>query len=153
MSRINRRKSPYYQLQTYLSKRDHTVAEIRKKLQAKQFSAQEIQEAITWAQDKGYLNDEAVTQRYIEQTIAHRMVGSRWLALKLQQKGVAPALIQHLLEKLYPSSLEQEQARQAAVTWQKRHPQYTQDRQRLGRFLQSRGFGMSVIQTTLETLG
>lgn len=142
---MKKRDNPIYQVQAILSRRDHSVSEVRRKLKTKRFSPEQIDEAITWAQAQQLLNDESFAQKYIESVMRSKAVGRRWLQYKLHEKGVSASIIEQTLAQSYSPELEQAKAGEATQSWQRQHPGKAGDRDKLMRFLLSRGFGSEVI--------
>lgn len=135
-----KRSDPLYQAQAILSRRDHSAAEIRQKLARKGFSPGEINQAVGWLTDNNLLDDAKFARTYTESMLRVKPVGPRWLKAKLRQKGIASAIIAETLAEAFALIQEEELARQAAA----RHA--PGDKNRLYRFLLSRGFSNEVIE-------
>lgn len=142
---MKKRDNPIYQVQAILSRRDHSVSEVRRKLKAKWFSPEQIDEAITWAQEQQLLDDESFAQKYIESVMRSKAVGRRWLQHKLREKGVSAGVVEQTLAQSYPPELEQAKVGEATQSWRRQHPGKAGDRDKLMRFLLSRGFGQGAI--------
>ncbi len=69
-----------------LSKRDYFVDEIRDKLYRKGYSQEEIEEAIKYLIEEGYLNDEELKERYKERFL-EKGKSSYYIRKKLFSKG------------------------------------------------------------------
>lgn len=139
-------KDPHYQAQAILSRRNHSEAEVRLKLKRKGFTSRQVDDTVAWLHQIKLLNDRLFAQNFIENTLRFKAVGPRWLRAKLKQKGVASALIDQVLHEQFPAGREEELVKQAAAIWQRSHQRYRHDRDRLARFLLSRGFSPSVAE-------
>lgn len=150
MSTAGKRTDPYYQAQAILSIRDHAEAELRTKLARKGFAAREIDGVVDWLKEKELINDARFAVAFVANTLRFKKVGPRWLAAKLQQKGVAAEAIAAALREGYGTGEEQRLVKEAAATWRAGHPRIANDQQRLWRFLASRGFSPESIAAALH---
>lgn len=149
-----KRTDPYYVAQDILSRRDNSVHEMQTKLKSKGFSSEQITKVIEWLANKKLLNDELFAQRYITSTIRGKAVGPRWLSYKLKQRGISEQIIEETLTELVTPDVEKELVQRAAASWRRlsrhrhsQHPKHTDDKQRLQRFLTSRGFSSEAIDS------
>ncbi|MCH8748258.1 regulatory protein RecX [Patescibacteria group bacterium] len=146
---LSKRQDPIYQAQEILSRRDHSEREVRIKLAKKGFSADQVDEAITWLYQRKLLDDAKFAQLYVTNTLRFKAVGPRWLINQLQQKGIAVEQIEPAIFEALDDAAELKLAHQAARQWQKTHQKYQHDRTRLARHLYSRGFSPECVDTTL----
>lgn len=124
-----------------LALRDHTVRELRIKLQRRNFPAQEINEAIEILLEKGYLDDEKMKMRSIEKMVMEKRHGVRGITGKLKQMGLAISSEQ--VREHYTVDNEWEIASQLL---QKRFQTIDSDNfPRIARFLSNRGFSSVVL--------
>ncbi len=137
--------NPYYVAQDILSRRDHSEAELRKKMQRKGFSVSEINTVIIRLKAKQLINDAEFAHRYVQYTLANKAVGPKWLSSKLRAKQVSSVHINAALAAVFSENGELKYARAAAAAWKRSHSQHSDDRQRLVRFLAARGFSSDVI--------
>ena len=81
-----------------LERRDHTQAELQKKLQDKDFSQESVEVAIDRLKEYGFIND----RRFVEQYLRYHCLGKskRVLSMKLLQKGIRPELFDSVYEEL-----------------------------------------------------
>jgi regulatory protein len=78
----------YQRALNLLARRDHSVAELRRKLLAKGFPAARVEEALETLVRQGYLDDRRFAERWAASALASgRFVGSR-LLLELLRRGV-----------------------------------------------------------------
>lgn len=149
----NRRSDPYYQAQDILSRRDHAEGEVRRKLAGKGFADNVIEEVVAWLYQKNLLNDEVFARRYAESILLQKPVGPRWVKLKLKQRGVSEQIIATTVTDVFAGDWQQgELIKQAVETWLRQHKKFGQDKERLWRFLASRGFDPERISSYLESL-
>lgn len=97
-----------------LERRDHTQAELQKKLHDKEFSKESIAVAIERLKEYGFIND----RRFTEQYLRYHYLGKskRVLSMKLLQKGIRTELFESVYEELkaeLEDEPEQEALRQA----------------------------------------
>ncbi len=124
-----------------LALRDHTVRELRIKLQRRNFPAQEINEAIEILLEKGYLDDEKMKMRSIEKMVMEKRHGVRGITGKLKQMGLEISSEQ--VREHYTVDNEWEIASQLL---QKRFQTIDSDNfPRIARFLSNRGFSSVVL--------
>jgi regulatory protein len=125
-----------------LARREHSRAELARKLEAAGFSSGDIESLLDEFEQKDWLSD----RRFAESWVAdHRAKsGAVKLAYELRQRGVRESLIDSLLSEHQGSEL----ARARAV-WQKKFGALPKDAAEKGkqlRFLQGRGFSADVIR-------
>jgi len=83
-----------------LSRRDHSEAELRRKLAPKGFSAEEMDTAMGRLRDAGYLNDKRFARSFAESSIRNgRGYGFR-LRLELSRRGIQEEIIEETLASL-----------------------------------------------------
>lgn len=147
-----KRDNPYYQAEAILSRRDHSVKELKQKLKRKGFSAEQINTVTAWLIQRKLLNDEQMARRYVEWTLQSKAVGPRWLQFKLRERGINGSIIEKIVSEVAGKYPEEETAERAMDTWRRVHPQKANDRERLMRFLASRGFSQECISNCLLLL-
>lgn len=159
-----KRQDVFYQAQAVLSRRDHSAAEVKAKLARKGFTTDEIAKTVDFLQEKKLLDDARFAQAYVESILRAKPVGPRYLSAKLKQKEIGESIIQKTLLQVFSPPYEggvpaegggrgREAilAEQAAAQWKRIHPKHAQDKQRLFRFLSSRGFTHDAISAILES--
>lgn len=83
-----------------LSRRDHSEAELRRKLSAKGFAAEILDEVTNRLKDAGYLNDRRFAHSFAESSIRNgRGYGFR-LRLELSRRGIPAEIIEDTLAAL-----------------------------------------------------
>jgi regulatory protein len=129
-----------------LARREHSRAELARKLGQSGFDACDIQLLLDEFEEKKWLSDRRFAENYVAD---HRTrAGAIKLAFDLRQRGVADNIIEAVLSDNRDSELERAQA-----VWQKKFgsaPADITERARQMRFLQSRGFGTEVIRRVIH---
>lgn len=130
----------------YLARREHSRAELVTKLVRAGFDEADVAPLLDEFQRQNWLSD----QRYAESYIAdHRAkAGNIKLVYALRQRGVA----EDIIEAAMNDRSEDELAR-ARTIWHKKYPAPPADlaeTARHTRFLQSRGFSLTVIRQVLK---
>jgi regulatory protein len=129
-----------------LARREHSRAELVRKLGQAGFDACDIQLLLDEFEEKKWLSDRRFAESYVAD---HRTrAGAVKLAFDLRQRGVADNIIEAVLSDNRDSELER-----AQVVWQKKFgsaPADMTEKARQMRFLQSRGFGAEVIRRVIH---
>lgn len=133
-----------------ISRRPRSVAEIERYLRNKDFDDHVIEQAITRLQEVGLLDDDAFARYWVEQRDTFKPRSHLALRQELQQKGVNRAAIEAAV-----SDVDQTAAAQRAAEKQARRYQHLSEdefRNKLGGFLQRRGFNYEVIRQVTEEI-
>ncbi|NJO04150.1 MAG: regulatory protein RecX [Chloroflexaceae bacterium] len=139
----------------YLQSRPRSTAEVRLKLQQKQFAAPVIDAAIARLTELELLNDEAFARFWVENRQTHRPRGVALVRTELLRKGIDRTIIDHTMadEDLHGDDSERALALARGVL---RKYQDAPDRaafqRRLGGYLQRRGFLFATIRPILDEL-
>jgi regulatory protein len=134
-----------------LSGREHSRAELERKLRPHAQEPAELQQALDELQSKGFID----AQRVVDSVVHRRAprLGASRIRHELQQKGLEPALVQEALTRLQATELER-----ARAVWHKKFgaartaapeaqaPPGPGERARQMRFLAARGFGGDTIR-------
>ncbi|MFC1721473.1 regulatory protein RecX [Patescibacteria group bacterium] len=137
--------------------RSHSIAEMQQKMARKKFSHESIKEVIAGLRNQGYLNDHRFTQELIRSLIRRKPVGRFYLMAKLKDHGIPEEIARVGLANEFPLEKEKELAKQAAERKMEEFEvklsriSYNQ-RAKLSRFLNSRGFSSEIIGDTLDIL-
>ena len=131
-----------------LGYRPRSERELSERLARKGFQSAVVEETLARMRELGYLDDDAFARFWTETRQALRPRSRRLLASELRGRGVA----QEAAEQATAAISDEEAAYQAAA---KRLPAlrglaYARFRERLGRFLSSRGFSYDVAQHTIQ---
>lgn len=127
-----------------LSRRDHTVSELKGKLKKRRpYSVAAEERVVQRLKELNYLNDKAYVERAI-QTLPFKKMGPKKLAYKLAQKGLSQALVKNALEsadidenQLAQASLSKIQSKLKTLSPEKRY-------EKVYRYLMGRGFSHGV---------
>ncbi|RUO26128.1 hypothetical protein CWE09_05235 [Aliidiomarina minuta] len=79
-----------------LGRREHSAAELKRKLRQKGFAAEPIDEVLELLAERGWQSDQRFTESYIRQRIENGY-GPLKIRFDLQQKGIASSMIEELL--------------------------------------------------------
>lgn len=134
-----------------LSYRPRSQAEVRERLLQAEFDEAVTEAALNKLQTLGYLDDRQFARFWIEERNRFKPAGERALRYELRQKGVDDALIAELLAEL----LDEDQAAYEAALPRVRRMRGASQRefkQKIGAFLQRRGFNYDVANRALQTL-
>jgi regulatory protein len=137
----------------YLARFARTSKQVADYLKRKEFTPDQIQDALSYLKDHRYLNDDSFAESFIREKISHKD-GPYKIKQMLFQKGIAPETSDRLIAELYPVELQQENA--ALLMHQKlRSPKSNlgaTEREKLFRFVASRGFNRYVIIQAFKSL-
>jgi regulatory protein len=128
-----------------LARREHSRAELMRKLEAAGFVREEIGTLLDDLESRNWLSDQRFAESYVADHRAR--AGSIKLAYDLRQRGVSDAIIESVLGENRDSELER-----AREVWRKKFgvvPTDAVDKARQIRFMLSRGFAQEIIQKTL----
>jgi regulatory protein len=129
-----------------LANREHSRAELERKLAEHEQEPGQLQRVLDELQAKGFIDE-----RRVVASVLHRRaprLGAMRIRQELQAKGLQPALVAEAVSQL--KSTEVQRAREV---WERRFGELAQDskeRARQARFLAARGFGGDVIRRVLN---
>ncbi len=132
-----------------LSAREHSRAELERKLARFEQTPGELAQALDELQGKGFICE----QRVVESVLHRRAgrLGAARLRQELQDKGLDRSLIEQALGGLQDSELAR-----AGEVWRRKFaqaPQNPAERARQMRFLLTRGFSAEVVRRVLAAAG
>jgi regulatory protein len=128
-----------------LARREHSRAELARKLEQAGFEAGDIQPLLDAFEEKSWLSDRRFAESYVADHRAR--AGSVKLAYDLRQRGIDDLIIETVLKDNQDSELER-----AREIWRKKFgtpPANIQEKARQMRFMQSRGFSQDTIRSVL----
>lgn len=143
---VEKAKDSAYRL---VSLRPRSITEIQQNLSGKGYDPEVIEQVVTHLCHLDLLDDAAFAQYWVEQRDTFKPRSHMALRQELQQKGIDRALIDNVLaesdEKLAAQKAAEKKARQLA--------QLPEDafKNKLGQFLQRRGFSYDLIREITET--
>ncbi|MBU0495411.1 MAG: RecX family transcriptional regulator [Chloroflexi bacterium] len=82
----------------FLARRPRSEAEVRQRLSQKGFAPVAIDQVLDRLRELNLVDDLAFARFWVENRLAFRPRGARGLEYELRQKGVAPAIIQQVLD-------------------------------------------------------
>jgi len=130
-----------------LARREHSRAELTRKLETAGFAREEIVLLLDAFEAKNWLSDQRFAESYVADHRAR--AGSIKLAYDLRQRGVPDDVIKAVLSNNRDSEIER-----AREVWKKKFrsaPADAAERTKQIRFMQSRGFALEIIQKALRT--
>jgi len=132
----------------FLSYRPRSEAEIRERLKRKSYNSQEIENTVVQLRRMQLLNDTSFAEFWKENRNSFKPRSQRMVGLELRQKGVESEIIKQVVgdiddaENAYRTAVIR--ARNMAVS------DFQVFRQKLGSYLQRRGFSYGVINATVR---
>lgn len=131
-----------------LGRREHSAAELRRKLIEKGFYGEPVEEVIDELQERGWQSDERFAQSYIRQRI-EAGYGPLKIYADMSQKGISRNLVEQLLEQA-----EVDWVAVAAERYRRRFGQVAPDndkeKARRQRHLAARGFFSSDVFAAID---
>ena len=138
-----------------LTPRDHSKYELVRKLKQRGFSREDIDDAIASCERFDYINDERTAQVYIRQ-LKRKGYGKKRIQLELNKKGLEGTRIQGILDESVSEVDEREGAEciiKKNIKRFEREKDALKRRDKIYRFLHSRGFSQGVIAEILNRTG
>jgi regulatory protein len=125
-----------------LSAREHSRAELERKLRAHEETPGQLAQALDELQAKGFINEQRVLESVLHQRAGR--LGAMRIRRELQEKGLDPQAVQEAVAGLQATELER-----AREVWRKKFggpPADAAERGKQMRFLAARGFGGEVVR-------
>jgi regulatory protein len=129
-----------------LAGREHSRAELEKKLRAHETEPGELQRALDELQAKGFIDEQRVVDSVLHRRAAR--LGTGRVKQELQAKGISPEAVADAVDSLRGTELER-----AREVWRKKFGEPATDpagRAKQMRFLASRGFGAEAIRRVVQ---
>ncbi len=137
----------------YLSFRPRSREEVRRYLQRKETPPYIIDAALERLDRLDFVNDRAFVEFWVENRDKFNPRGARALKNELRMKGVERDIVDELVDKDQDEELALRAARKKATSLAHQPGiDYQTFRNRLGAFLQRRGFGYEVMTHTVKSL-
>lgn len=136
-----------------LSYRARTEKEVRDRLTRAGFEADIVDEVIVKLYDLNFLDDQDFAAKFVKHRMNSRPVGRRVLAWEMRRKGLDAEIVAEATEAM-DDETEREAARTAAQSRISKlgGMDRREARQRLGGFLQRRGFAWDTIRYVMDEL-
>jgi regulatory protein len=135
-----------------LTRRDHSSYELVRKLKQRGFSKKDIDVAVSSCEQFDYINDERTARVYIRQ-LKRKGYGKKRIGFELNKKGLKGDPIQQILDESVSERDESEGAERILTKNVKRFERekdLVKRRDKMYRFLHTRGFSREVITTTIK---
>ena len=127
----------------YLSQREHSRAELQRKLARHAEEAGEVARVLDELEQRGFIDHQRVADSVVHRKAAR--LGALRIRQELRAKGIEPALVATALETIRATELER--AREVRRRkFGEVHPADAADRARQARFLAARGFDAETIR-------
>ncbi|MDO8903198.1 recombination regulator RecX [Hydrogenophaga sp.] len=129
-----------------LSGREHSRAELQRKLAQHETEPGELARALDELQAKGFINEQRVVESVLHRRAAR--LGAARVKQELQAKGLDPQAVAEAV-----ASLQDTEEARARDVWRKKFgvpPQDASDRARQMRFLLARGFSSDVVRRVVR---
>jgi regulatory protein len=137
-----------------LTHRDHSKYELKQKLQRRSFENKVIETVIAECERLDYINDHRTAHLYILQ-LKRKCFGRRYIRMALKKKRLSGAVAENLLQENYP---EADERKNAGKLLEKKSETFESEknlkkrREKMYRFLYSRGFSKDVISKLMRDL-
>ncbi len=134
-----------------LSRRQHTVSELRGKLARREFPKNVIDEVVSVLAERKFLDDADFAESYFNELTA-KGLGLTRIRLAMRKRGVPPEISSEVMGRGFS---EDDEALRAAEALKKRHLFFEREKdlnkrkQKMFRYLASRGFSSAVICKTV----
>jgi regulatory protein len=128
-----------------LGTREHSRAELERKLAAREEEPGQLRRVLDELQAKGFIDEQRVLDSVLHRRSAR--LGAARIRQELQGKGLDPQLVAIAVDGLRSTELER-----ARAVWRKKFrelPADAKERAKQARFLAARGFGGEVIRRVL----
>ncbi|WP_296891784.1 recombination regulator RecX [Thiobacillus sp.] len=129
-----------------LARREHSRAELVRKLGQAGFAQDEIESLLDEFEEKKWLSDRRFAESYVADHRAR--AGNIKLAYDLRQRGIDDSIIQTVLSENCGSEMGR-----AREVWRKKYgtlPTNTAETSKQIRFMQSRGFSLEIVRRVID---
>jgi regulatory protein len=137
-----------------LTHRDHSKYELKQKLRQRGFTSKVIDSVVVECERFNYINDPRTAHVYISQ-LKRKCFGKRYIQMALKKKRLSGTAIENILLENYPEADEREYA---ARLLEKKMEAFAREadlkkrRDKMSRFLYSRGFRKNIIADLISDL-
>jgi regulatory protein len=147
-------EAAYKRVLLWISRRPHSIQEIRRKLEQKQAQQAVINDVIERLESLDLVNDERFAEAWVENRKVFRPRARKALRLELRKKGIQDVIIDRVLED-FDEEQAAHDAAQKAIRRYRTLPRETAE-QRMLAYLARRGFGYGlcrrVVTDTLDAV-
>jgi regulatory protein len=137
-----------------LTYRDHSKYELKQKLQQRGFASEVIDTVIVECERLNYIDDQRTARVYISQ-LKRKCFGKRHIRMALKKKRLSGIVIEKILLENYTEAEDRENASKLLEKKLKtfnREEDFKKRRDKIYRFLYSRGFNKDVITDLIRNL-
>lgn len=137
-----------------LARRDQSEAELRRALARKGFSADVVDETLSWLRSQNFLDDEGFAARFARSRVAHHGLGRNRVRQALGARGVSRAIIEKGVAEALRDVSETEALEALARRYWRQHgrDEPLQRIRKLWVFLLRRGFPPGQVRERLSKL-
>lgn len=141
-------------LERFLAYRLRSSAEVAKRLRTLGASDDDIRTVLELLHRHGRLDDERFARAFVRDAIRLRMLSARAISSQLRERGIPEHLVHAAIATEYPSSDEEQRAREAAQRALRRNASRPPEQQqrRVRDALLRRGFSHDVVRRVLASL-
>lgn len=132
-----------------LSRREHSLAELKAKLAAREFAAEEIEATIEKLADEGLVSDARFAESFVGSRL-RRGQGPVRIRMELERRGVGSDLVHAYLATL-DEDWDELAAQVRARKFGAELPDDFNDKARQARFLQQRGFTAEQVRAAFRS--
>jgi regulatory protein len=141
---------------SYISRRHHSVAEVRRKLFQKKYDKEIIEPVLQELVEKGLLNDTEFAEIFTEENIRLKLWGKNKIKSELIKRGVAQEIIAKVLLEKFQPEVNYDNALLLAEKklrlLKNRGLDQNKLKQKLFAFLGSRGYDYGTIKETVDKI-
>jgi regulatory protein len=131
-----------------LARRSHFRRQLEEKLEAREYSGEEITACLERLVEVGAIDDGRTAREFIETRLRRGPIGRRRMFLELVKRGADEDVAEEALAVSFPSD-DLEAARQVALAWRRRG---REDWAALARHLDRKGFRTASILRVIEEM-
>jgi len=139
-----------------LGRRQHSVAELKRKLWQKDYDNKLIDEVINNLVGNNYLNDEDFAKSFVEEKIRTKKWSEKKLSAELIKRGVIQSIISEVLKNSIPEDQNFNNALALAQkkmdSLKRKYSDVKEIKNRLSAFLYSKGFDYDVIRDICDKI-
>jgi regulatory protein len=137
-----------------LSRRDHSVGELKRKLRQKEFSEDSIGRVVSFYKKKGLLDDKSYAEKVVSRQMAEKPSGRPYLIALLRNKLIHRELAEKTVQALYQNEDELTLAVNALSKRWRRYSQFELEeaRRKAYNYLSRKGFSYGTARDAFDRL-
>lgn len=136
----------------FLSYQPRSIYEVRQKLFQKSYDSVITEQVIERLKELKFLDDDEFAGKMARDLVNAKGCGIYYIADKLKKKGIHSETIIKVTDHLFSQIDEKEIAKELVLKKKRSLLNDPADKGRLGRYLQSRGYGWETIQVVIQEL-